>query len=56
VNTELAKVPEAKLDYIALVDSETFESIDDDFTGRARLLIAAKVGETRLIDNLEIKF
>ncbi len=56
VNAELAKVPEAKLDYIALVDSETFESIDDDFTGRARLLIAAKVGETRLIDNLEIKF
>jgi pantoate--beta-alanine ligase len=56
VNTELAKVPEAKLDYIALVDSESFESIDDDFTGRARLLIAAKVGETRLIDNLEIKF
>lgn len=56
VNAELAKVPEAKLDYIALVDSETFESIDDDFTGRARLLIAAKVGETRLIDNIEIKF
>lgn len=56
VNAELAKVPEAKLDYIALVDSESFESIDDDFTGRARLLIAAKVGETRLIDNLEIKF
>lgn len=56
VNAELVKVPEAKLDYIALVDSESFESIDDDFTGRARLLIAAKVGETRLIDNLEIKF
>ena len=56
VNSELAKTPEAKLDYIALVDSESFESIDDDFTGRARLLIAAKVGETRLIDNLEIKF
>lgn len=56
VNTELAKAPEAKLDYIALVDSESFESIDDNFTGRARLLIAAKVGETRLIDNLEIKF
>jgi len=56
VNAELAKAPEAKLDYIALVDSESFESIDDDFTGRARLLIAAKVGETRLIDNLEIKF
>ncbi len=56
VNAELTKVPEAKLDYIALVDSESFESIDDDFTGRARLLIAAKVGETRLIDNLEIKF
>lgn len=56
VNTEIAKVPEAKLDYIALVDSETFESIDDNFAGRARLLIAANVGQTRLIDNIELKF
>jgi pantoate--beta-alanine ligase len=54
--TEMAKVPEAKLDYIALVDADTFETVTDGFTGRAILLIAAVVGETRLIDNLEITF
>lgn len=54
--TEMAKVPEAKLDYIALVDADTFEAVTDGFTGRAILLIAAVVGETRLIDNLEITF
>ena len=52
----MAKVPEAKLDYIALVDADTFEAVTDGFTGRAILLIAAVVGETRLIDNLEITF
>jgi pantoate--beta-alanine ligase len=54
--TVMAKVPEAKLDYIALVDADTFEAVTDGFTGRAILLIAAVVGETRLIDNLEITF
>ena len=54
--TEMAKAPEAKLDYIALVDADTFEAVTDGFTGRAILLIAAVVGETRLIDNFEITF
>ncbi len=54
--TQMAKVPEAKLDYIALVDADTFEAVTDGFTGRAILLIAAVVGETRLIDNIEITF
>ena len=54
--TVMAKVPEAKLDYIALVDADTFEAVTDGFTGRAILLIAAVVGETRLIDNIEITF
>ena len=54
--TVMAKVPEAKLDYIALVDADTFEAVTDGFTGGAILLIAAVVGETRLIDNLEITF
>lgn len=54
--TEMAKVPEAKLDYIALVDADTFEAVKDGFTGRAILLIAAVVGETRLIDNIDITF
>jgi pantoate--beta-alanine ligase len=52
----LEGVPEAKLDYLALVDPRSFELIDDSFTGRALMLIAAVVGTTRLIDNLTIDF
>jgi pantoate--beta-alanine ligase len=55
-STAMAKVPEAKLDYIALVEADTFEAVTDGFTGRAILLIAAVVGETRLIDNIDITF
>jgi pantoate--beta-alanine ligase len=54
--TEMAKAPEAKLEYIALVEADTFEPVTDGFTGRAILLIAAVVGETRLIDNIDITF
>lgn len=53
---QMLKAPEAKLDYVALVDADTFEPVTDGFTGRAILLIAAVVGETRLIDNLDITF
>lgn len=52
----LEGVPEAKLDYLALVDPSSFELIDDSFTGRALMLIAVVVGSTRLIDNLTIDF
>jgi pantoate--beta-alanine ligase len=52
----LEGVPEAKLDYLTLVDPNSFELIDDSFTGRALMLIAAVVGSTRLIDNLTIDF
>jgi len=47
--------PETKLDYIAVVDSEIFRPVGDDFRGKALAIVAAKVGDTRLIDNLEIK-
>ncbi|WP_138315874.1 pantoate--beta-alanine ligase [Rhodoluna limnophila] len=52
----MSKAPEAKLDYIALVAANSFEPINDEFKGRALLLIAAVVGQTRLIDNIEITF
>jgi pantoate--beta-alanine ligase len=52
----MSKTPEAKLDYIALVDPDSFADIRDGFKGRALMLIAARVGETRLIDNIEIVF
>lgn len=53
---EMLKAPEAKLDYVALVEADTFEPVTDGFTGRAILLIAAVVGGTRLIDNIDITF
>lgn len=56
VRNEMLKVPEAKLDYIALVEADTFEPVVTGFSGRAVLLIAAVVGQTRLIDNIDIKF
>lgn len=42
------------LDYLAIVHPDTFLPVDDDYTGRARVIIAARVGDTRLIDNAAI--
>lgn len=44
-------VPSAELDYVAIVDPKTFRSRDQVQKGDA-VIIAAKVGGTRLIDNL----
>jgi pantoate--beta-alanine ligase len=43
--------PPLQLDYLALVDPDTFEEAGEDYAGPARLLVAALVGATRLIDN-----
>ena len=56
VRSQMLEVPEAKLDYVALVEADTFEPVVTGFSGRAILLIAAVVGQTRLIDNIDIKF
>lgn len=53
--TLITSSPETKLDYIAVVDPEIFRPVTDDFRGKALAIVAAKVGETRLIDNLEIE-
>jgi pantoate--beta-alanine ligase len=42
----------ARLDYADVVDAVTLEPLDGPFTGDARLLIAAWIGTTRLIDNV----
>ena len=44
-------------DYLALIDPADFTGIErDDFRGEAVLAVAAKVGTTRLIDNVRISF
>jgi pantoate--beta-alanine ligase len=42
------------IDYVELVDPETFRPVAAAFVGDALLLVAAKVGTTRLIDNTVI--
>ncbi|MER3390864.1 MAG: pantoate--beta-alanine ligase [Microcella sp.] len=39
-----------ELDYFAVVDPRTFEPVPDEHHGPARALIAARLGDTRLID------
>jgi pantoate--beta-alanine ligase len=46
--------PLAGLDYVAVVDEETFEEVDR-LRGPARALVAARIGPARLIDNLLLR-
>ncbi|MFF7335244.1 pantoate--beta-alanine ligase [Streptomyces sp. NPDC090306] len=48
--------PPLVLDYLALVDPADFTEAADDFTGEAVLAVAARVGTTRLIDNIPLSF
>ena len=48
--------PAVGLDYLALVDPATLSDVGEDFTGDALLAVAAKVGTTRLIDNVPVTF
>ncbi len=53
VNAELAKVPQITPEYIALVDPQTLQPLDT-ITQQGRLLIAAHLGSTRLIDTMSL--
>jgi pantoate--beta-alanine ligase len=44
----------ARIDYVAVVDEETFDEVDR-LGDTARALVAARIGTTRLIDNLLLK-
>ena len=45
----------AKLDYLAVIDPQIFRPVDDSFKGAAKIIVAAKVGEVRLIDTLNVE-
>jgi pantoate--beta-alanine ligase len=49
--TALAGQEGAVLEYLAIVDPATFQPVGDGYRGRALVLVAARVGGTRLIDN-----
>jgi pantoate--beta-alanine ligase len=46
--------PEAKLEYLELVDPQSFTPVPSTLPTPTRLIIAVRVGEIRLIDNLMI--
>jgi pantoate--beta-alanine ligase len=50
---EVGATPQARLDYSAVVDDETFEDVAT-VSGPARALVAAWFGDVRLIDNLRL--
>ncbi len=43
-----------RVDYAALADADTLEPLDELETRPARLLVAARIGGTRLIDNMPV--
>ena len=48
---EIMNQPLIDLDYLEVVDPASFLPVGDDHRGPARVLIAARLGSTRLIDN-----
>ncbi|MFH9419866.1 pantoate--beta-alanine ligase [Streptomyces sp. NPDC017529] len=48
--------PPLVLDYVALVDPADFTEVPETYEGEAVLAVAAKVGTTRLIDNIRLTF
>jgi pantoate--beta-alanine ligase len=48
--------PDFELDYAVLVHPATFAEVPDDYAGKVAMLLAAKVGSTRLIDAALLDF
>jgi pantoate--beta-alanine ligase len=47
----LSSTAQINTSYLVAVEPTTFQSLPADYVGPARVLIAARVGTTRLIDN-----
>jgi pantoate--beta-alanine ligase len=50
----LVRDPLALVDYLVLVRPDTLEDVPEWYRGEAVLLVAAKIGRTRLIDNMPL--
>lgn len=48
----LTSEPLCRVDYLVLVDADTLEDVPEWYRGEALLAVAARVGTTRLIDNV----
>jgi pantoate--beta-alanine ligase len=56
MNGLISKIPCANPDYIKIVEADSFEIVDELKTGEEYyILIACRIGKTRLIDNTKIK-
>jgi len=54
LGASLADAGFASLDYVELADAETLAPLDTLGTRPARLFVAARIGGTRLIDNMRV--
>ena len=50
----LVREPLVLVDYLVLVHPDTLDDVPDWYRGEALLAVAARVGTTRLIDNLPL--
>ncbi|NJL28310.1 MAG: pantoate--beta-alanine ligase [Thermoanaerobaculia bacterium] len=53
VRAELESEPRVQIDYAAVVDADSFQSVET-VSGRCVVPIAVRIGKTRLIDNLQL--
>ncbi|MEJ2155098.1 MAG: pantoate--beta-alanine ligase [Desulfobacteraceae bacterium] len=54
LSERIVAVPDAVIDYVAVVDAETLADLDT-LHGRTLIAVAVKLGGTRLIDNIQIE-
>ncbi len=51
----LTSEPLVKVDYAEITDGETLEPLEGDIEGGILIAVAAKIGDTRLIDNIKLE-